>query len=213
MSNILLSPAEARVLAALVEKSITTPQYYPMSVNALMMASNQKTCRAPVMSLTEGEVGATLNQLEQRKFVQRDDFGSRVHKWRHHFHNQLLLKPPATAVLATLVLRGPQTVSELRANASGLGGPADLDGMTATLNDLSDRAQPFVVLLPRTAGQKEARYSHTLSGPPAQPADAPAGAEAVAPAAEKTTVAALEVRVRALEARVEELTARLGAAG
>uniref|UniRef100_UPI0025E33CC4 DUF480 domain-containing protein n=1 Tax=uncultured Nevskia sp. TaxID=228950 RepID=UPI0025E33CC4 len=99
MSQILLSPNEARVLAALVEKSITTPQYYPMTVNALMMASNQKNSRSPVMNLTEGDTGAALNTLEADKLVTRDDTAGRVPKWRHRFHHQLLLKAPTMAVL------------------------------------------------------------------------------------------------------------------
>lgn len=166
MADIHFTAVEARVLAALVEKSVTTPQYYPMSVNAIMLAANQKTCRSPVTSLTEGEVGATLNHLEERNLVKRDPLSGRVTKWRHAFQHQLLLKPHTMAVLATLMLRGPQTLSELRTNASGMGGPGDAEALAAALHDLSDRAQPFVVLLPRGPGQKEARYAHTLSGVP-----------------------------------------------
>lgn len=213
MTTLHLSPAEARVLAALVEKSIATPQYYPMTVNAIMLAANQKSSRNPVMALSEGDTGAALNQLAEQKLVARDDFGGRVPKWRHHFHSQLLLKPPMMAVLATLMLRGPQTASELRANASGLGGPADTESFNAALQDLSDRAQPFVVLLPRAPGQKEARYSHTLCGEPelAQPvpdqvlSDGPARS-----APEPSVVAALEARIAILEKRLAALEQQLG---
>ncbi|MGH8541508.1 MAG: YceH family protein, partial [Stenotrophobium sp.] len=183
--------------------SITTPQNYPMTVNAIMLAANQKTSRSPVMNLGEGDTGAALNALEQHRLVARDDFGGRVPKWRHHFHNQLLLKPPMMAVLATLILRGPQTLSELRANASGLGGPADIEGVTFALNDLSDRAQPLATLLPRAHGQKEARYAHLFCGQPdiseivnATPARA---------SGDRNSSAALEARIEALEARVAEL--------
>lgn len=201
MSALLLTPTEARVIAAMVEKSITTPQYYPMTVNAIMLAANQKSSRHPVMSLSEGETGAALNRLEEHKLIARDDFGGRAQKWRHHFHNQLLLKPPMMALLATLMLRGPQTLAELRANAQGLGGPTDAEGINAALQDLSDRAQPFVTLLPRSSGQAAARYAHTLCGEAATPF-AP---EAVVPAAATGTMAALMERIAVLEARVAAL--------
>lgn len=189
------------MLAAMVEKSITTPKYYPMTVNAILLAANQKSSRQPVMNLSEGETGAALNRLEEHKLVARDDFGGRAQKWRHHFHNQLLLKPPMMAVLATLMLRGPQTLAELRANAVGLGGPADAEGVNAALQDLSDRAQPLVTLLPRVSGQSTARYAHTLCGEVAMPF-AP---ETAAPAAATNAMAALMERIAALEARVAAL--------
>lgn len=206
MSALVLSPEQVRVLGALIEKSTTTPQYYPMTVNAIMLAANQKSCRHPVMSLTEGAVGAALNQLEGQRLCARDDSSSRATKWRHQFHHQLLIKPPAMAVLATLMLRGPQTVSELRANASTMGGPADAESVAAILQDLSDRAQPLVVLLPRGAGQKEARYAHLLSGEPVIPEE-PEGSPPVR--ASGSAVAELQARIDALEARVAELERRL----
>ena len=201
MTPLQLSPVETRVLGALVEKSITTPQYYPMTVNAIMLAANQKSSRNPVMGLSEGDVGAALNRLEELRLTARDDFGARVPKWRHHFSTQLLLKSPVTAVLATLMLRGPQTLSELRSNAAPLGGPADAEALNAALQDLADRAQPLVQLLTRAPGQKEARHAHTLHPAPAQPA-----ADDAAPAAARST---LDERLQALEARVAELERRL----
>ena len=206
MTPLLLTPIEARVIAALAEKSIATPQYYPMTVNALMLAANQKTCRDPVMQLREGDVGAALLDLAEKGLAARDDAGSRVPKWRQSFQHHLLLQPPLLAVLLTLMLRGPQTLSSLRSNAAMLGGPPDADGIEKALADLADRAQPLVVLLPRASGQKEARYAHTLCGPPeaaAEPAPAPAVA---APA--RTALAELEARLQALEARVAALEGR-----
>jgi len=204
-----LSPNEARVIAAMVEKSIATPQYYPMTVNAIMLACNQKSSRSPVMNLSEGDVGAALNSLEQNKLVARDDFGGRVAKWRHHFHNQLLLKPPVMAVLATLILRGPQTLSELRANAVGLGGPSDAEGVNQALQDLADRAQPMATLLPRAVGQSSLRYAHTLSGEVAMPFSpeqtSPVAAVATTASGEKISLADLYERIRVLEAKVAEL--------
>lgn len=206
-----LSLIEARVLAAMVEKSIATPQYYPMTVNAIMLAANQKSSRSPVMNLSEGDVGAALNSLEENRLVARDDFGGRVPKWRHHFHNQLLLKPPVVAVLATLMLRGPQTLSELRANATVLGGPADAEGLNQILQDLADRAEPMVTQLPRMAGQSSPRYAHTLSGEVATPfTPEPASVAMVATSAssERVTLSDLAERIHLLEARVAELEQR-----
>ena len=206
MADLQLSAIEARVVAALAEKAIATPQYYPMSVNALMLAANQKNSRDPVMKLTEGEVGAALNRLQELDLVRRDDSLGRVTKWRHQFQHHLLLQPAPFAVIVTLMLRGPQTVAELRANAAGLGGPADVEATQAALKELADRAQPLVVLLPRAPGHKEARYAHTLSGPPSlpEPVGAPSGATVAAEAA-PTDISALEDRIRQLEERVAAL--------
>lgn len=202
-SALLLSLDEARVLAALVEKSITTPQYYPMTVNAIMLAANQKNSRHPVMSLTEGEVGAALNALEAGRLVKRDESSSRALKWRQQFQHQLLLKPDGVAVLATLMLRGPQTLAELRSHASGLGGPSDPDRVQAVLDDLADRAQPLVKMLARGAGQSTVRYAHLLCGEAAIPAIA--AADAGPASSGGSTLAALIERIEALEARVAEL--------
>ena len=201
-----LTPVEARVIASLAEKSVATPQYYPMTVNAIMLAANQKSSRDPVMQLHEGEVGAALLDLADKGLAQRDDAGSRVPKWRQSFQHHLLLQPHTFAVLVTLMLRGPQTQAELRSNAAGLGGPTSAEGVAAALQDLADRAVPLVVLLPRAAGQKEARHAHTLSGPPELPAapEQAAKTERASPA----SLAALEERLRELEARVAALEAK-----
>ncbi len=208
MSELLLTPAEARVLAALVEKSILTPQYYPMTVNALMLAANQKTVRSPVMSLSEGDTGAALNRLERDRLAVRDSMSGRVIKWRHQMQHQMLLKPGEMAVLVTLMLRGAQTGSELRANAQALGGPADAEGLQTVLASLHDRAQPLVTELPRGAGQKESRQAHLLCGTPTP------GMELLAPDVRSHAAAGevppqFEERLRALEARVAELEQRL----
>ena len=214
MSDLLLTPAEARVLAVLVEKSILTPQYYPMTANAAMLASNQKTVRNPVMNLSEGDTGAALNRLESLRLVTRDSMSGRVQKWRQQMQHQLLLKPAELAVLVTLVLRGPQTLSELRGNAHPLGGPAEAEAMQAVLASLQDRAQPLVTELARAPGQKEARQAHLLCGAPVVPPQ-PAYAASAAPAAEAGghEHEDLAARVAALEARVAELERVLAALG
>ncbi len=216
MSELLLTPAEARVLAALVEKSILTPQYYPMTVNALMLAANQKTVRNPVMSLSEGDTGAALNRLERDRLAVRDSMSGRVIKWRQQMQHQMLLKPAEMAVLVALMLRGPQTGPELRANAQALGGPADIEGLQAVLASLHDRAQSLVTELPRGAGQKETRLAHMLCGTPT-PGLAPVAPDVrthAAAAADEGMPAQFEQRLRALEDRVgelERLLARTGA--
>ena len=209
----LLAVAEARVVAALVEKSIATPAYYPMTVNGLMLACNQKTSRSPITTLTEGEVGAALNHLEELKLVTRDSFSGRVQKWRHQFLHQMLLKPQTQAVLVTLMLRGPQTLAELRANAEGIGGPRESDALNAAMHDLSDRAQPLVMQLARAPGQSASRWVHTLCGEPAEDQRHVGPAELDSSAAsggERVTVAALVARIEALEARLASLEAALG---
>lgn len=202
-----LSATEARVIASLVEKSVTTPQYYPLSVNALVSACNQKSARDPLMSLSDGEVGATLIRLEELRLAKREDQLSRVPKWRHRFHHELLIKEPAMAVLVTLMLRGPQTLSELRANAAVLGGPADAAAVQAVLADLSDRAQPLVTALARQVGQSAQRYVQLIC-PETSAGLATAAIEAEpAPLPGQPSMAD---RVAALEARVAELEAKLG---
>ncbi len=210
MSELQLSPAEARVVAVMVEKSITTPQYYPMTVNAIMMAANQKSSRHPVMNLTEGDVSAALNRLEELKLVTRDSFSGRVQKWRQQFMHQLMLKPQTMALLTTLVLRSSQTAAELRANALPLNGPGDGEAFSAALADLADRATPLVVQLPRAHGQAATRYGHTLSGAQESVAfEVPAAATA-APGGERIDVTELLARVQTLERRVSELESQLG---
>lgn len=213
MSEYRLSPAEARVLAAMVEKAATTPQYYPMTVNAIMLAANQKSARHPVMSLSEGDTGAALTALERLSLVRRDDLAGRVPKWRQQFAHQLLLKPQAAAVLASLMLRGAQTVAELRSNAEPLGGPKDAEAVTATLADLADRAQPLVVALPRAPGQAATRHAHTLCGTPDASAGPAPTERTGAPArreAEAAALSELEARVAALEQRLAALEQRGG---
>lgn len=209
MSEILLSLAEARVVASLVEKSITTPQYYPMTANALMLAANQKTSRQPVMNLGEGEIGNALNRLEELKLVGRDSFSSRAQKWRQQFMHQMMLKPQTQAVLVTLMLRGPQTLAELRSNAAPLGGPGDDAALRAALDDLADRAQPLVTALARAPGQSAQRWAQLLCGADALTAAEPEAASADAPHG-ASRIEQLEARIAMLETRLAALENQLG---
>ena len=203
MSTLLLTVAEARVVASLAEKSLTTPDYYPMTVNGLMAACNQKSSRNPALSLTEGEVGNALITLEEKGLVARDDSSARATKWRSRFMHQLLLKPATQAVLITLMLRSSQTSAELRANAAPLNGPADVDGVQTALDDLADRAQPLVVTLPRVVGQSAVRHAHLLNGEPVLPVVNDSAPAARAPSNVEARLAALEARVAELEQLVK----------
>ncbi|MDO9451553.1 MAG: DUF480 domain-containing protein [Stagnimonas sp.] len=205
MSALLLTVSEARVIASLTEKSLTTPDYYPMTVNGLMAACNQKSSRNPAMALTEGEVGNALLTLEEKGFVGRDDSSARATKWRSRFMHQLLLKPATQAVLVTLMLRSAQTTAELRANAAPMNGPADADGVQAALDDLADRAQPLVLTLPRSTGQSAVRHAHLLCGEPVIPAFEESTAAPRITSNAEARFAALEARVAALEQKLAEL--------
>lgn len=202
--NLLLTAAEARVVAALTEKSLTTPDYYPMTVNGLVAACNQKTSRNPVLSLTEGEVGHALITLEEKGLVGRDDSSARATKWRSRFLHQMLLKPATQAVLVTLMLRGAQTTAELRSNAATLNGPAEADAVQAALDDLADRAQPLVTTLPRQTGQAATRHAHLLCGEPVIVASDEAPTVR-APSNSEARLLALETRVAELERKLAEL--------
>jgi uncharacterized protein YceH (UPF0502 family) len=204
-----LSEEEARVIAVLVEKSQTTPQYYPMTVNAITQGCNQKSARHPVMHLTQGETGRALNALLERNWVDRDEGGGRVPRWRQQMRSQLLLKKPTQAVLTALVLRGPQTQSELQRHAQPLGGPADAGSMAQALEDLVDRAQPLVLQLERAPGQKEPRWVHLLCGSEHAAEQAQAASRVVRMPANdegdlRARVAALEERIGALEAQLNQ---------
>tara|TARA_R110000787_G_scaffold170629_12_gene283312 strand:+ start:142 stop:795 length:654 start_codon:yes stop_codon:yes gene_type:complete len=209
--SLTLSSTQARVVASLVEKSITTPQYYPLTTNALLAACNQKSARNPHLNLTEGEVGGALNQLEELRLVKRDNQGSRAQRWRHQFQHELLLKPPVMAVLAALILRGPQTLAELRAHAAPMDGPDDIPGVLAALEDLADRATPLAGQMPRQMGQSALRYTQLICPETAESTaeDADYSAASHSNQTSSSASSGLTARIEALEARVAELESRL----
>jgi len=184
-----LTEIEARVLGALIEKEITTPEYYPLSLNALVNACNQKSNRAPEMHLDDDAVLPALRTLEQKGLAGKgDNMEGRVKKYEHRLADAFNFTRPETAVLCELLLRGPQTPGELRSRAERMHHFDDLDSVHSTLRHLIERDQPLVKLLPRQPGTKEARYMHLLSGDvtttPAEPASARAHtAPSVAPSA------------------------------
>ncbi len=195
-----LTDPQVRVLGCLIEKKETTPDQYPLTLNALRNACNQKTARSPVTAYTEGEVGHTLRELESLGLV-REAWGARVAKYEHLAGQALKLHGKGLALLCPLMLRGPQTLGELRTNAHRLYAFDDLDDVQYALGRLAEHDPPLVTAMPRQPGQKEIRYAHLLGGePPAAPA-APVARE---PAA-KESGNALEERVEALERELEEL--------
>jgi uncharacterized protein len=160
-----LTDIEARVLGALIEKEITTPEYYPLSLNALVNACNQKSNRAPEMHLDDDAVLQALRTLEQKGFAGKgDNMDGRVKKYEHRLADAFNFTRPETAVLCELLLRGPQTPGELRSRAERMHHFDDLESVNSTLRHLIERDPPLAKLLPRQPGTKEARYMHLLSG-------------------------------------------------
>lgn len=204
--SIELTAMQARVLGALMEKKETTPDQYPLTLNALRNACNQKTARNPVVAYTEGQVGHTVRELEGLGLV-REAWGARVAKYEHEAGKVLGLQSKGLALLCALMLRGPQTLGELRMNTQRLYEFGDLDDVHYMLQRLAEHEPPLVVCLPRLPGQKEARYAHLLSGEP-DPADFATAAPVPAAAAVDDE---LVERVAALEAEIARLREELEA--
>jgi uncharacterized protein YceH (UPF0502 family) len=215
-ANADLTPAEQRVLGALLEKQRTTPDQYPLSLNALRLACNQSTNREPVVDYDEDTIRGALHGLGRRRFTRlASGHTSRASKYRHLLDDALGVDRADQALLAILLLRGPQTPGELKQRTERLEPFADLDAVEAQLEALIDRG--LVARLERRPGQKEVRYAHLLGeDAPAEPApDAPAEplrvAAAPAPGALTARVSALEDEVRALREELQALRAELGA--
>jgi uncharacterized protein YceH (UPF0502 family) len=197
---------EARVLGALIEKEITTPEYYPLSLNALTNACNQKSNRDPVMHLEESEIRKALNQLEFQSLVRSvSSTDSRVTKFEHRLQDAFNFYRPEIAVICELLLRGPQTPGELRARASRMHPFEDLESVHSALSRLEKREPPLVVMLPRQPGTKESRYAHLLGdaipAAPAAPVHVPAAREGDAGLANPSSTE----RIEALTAEIAEL--------
>jgi uncharacterized protein YceH (UPF0502 family) len=212
-----LSPHEARVIGSLIEKQITTPEQYPLSLNALVLACNQKSNRDPVLELTVQEVQALIDALSRKHLViEKSGFGSRVPKFQQRFCNTefsaLQFTAQERAILCELLLRGPQTPGELRSRASRMAPFSDVTEVETALDKLAqDPAGPRVVQLPREPGRRDSRYAHLFSG---EVHAAPGGPGTSAHAAESSleeTPGALIERVSALEQQVRDLRAELAA--
>ena len=210
-----LTITEARVLGALIEKEITTPEYYPLSLNALTAACNQKSSREPVMTLAEDDVRSALRSLEDAELLSIDH-GSRVQRYEHRARTVFQLRRDETAILCLLLLRGPQTPGELRSRADRLHTFDDVAAVASALTRMASageqRPQPIVVLLPRQPGTKEQRYAHALGDPellqalPGMPSAAPTGPGLQGRIEQlEADVAALQTALDKLEQRVDSI--------
>jgi hypothetical protein len=212
-----LSEREVRVLGVLMEKQVTTPAYYPMSVNALMNGCNQKNSRDPVVNYTESDVMSTIEGMRDRRLTTIvHEHGSRVPKYAQNLGRELRLEPDEHAVLCVLMLRGPQTVGELRGRCDPLHAFASLQAVEDTLNRLASRpVKPLVVRLERLPGAREARWAHTMSGTKGLEvmkaqlvSSIQAGSNNVVVDANR--LEAVEAEVRELRAELQEIKRQLG---
>jgi len=209
-----LTPIEARVLGVLVEKQATVPDTYPLSLNALVAGCNQKTARDPVMAVSEAEVLLALDALRADSLV-IESSGSRVTRYEHNVPRAWALPGASVALLAVLMLRGPQTAAELRANSERLHRFADISSVEGFLDELQAKSPPLVRKLARAPGAREARWAHLMCG---EPADIPESAPITRPDDALVTAAGELAAIKAEQARLlaqmEELratVARLGA--
>jgi len=224
-----LNALEARIIGCLIEKQITTPDQYPLSLNALVSACNQKSNREPIMGLDELTVQRTVDELTRKHLVlDRSGFGSRVVKYRHCFCNTefgtLRFDPQELAIVCELLLRGPQTPGELRSRSSRMAAFADVSEVETILERLSKReGGPYVTRLAREPARRESRYAHVFGGEIAEPTDTnPVHAQSSGPSrtsvpetsstasAQEQRLTRLEQEVQALRAELSALSARLG---
>ena len=205
----LLNDVEARVVGSLAEKQVTTPDYYPLTLNALVHACNQISNREPVVNYDERTVADAVESLRAKNLVYIF-YGaeSRVPKYKHMMREMFALSPQELAAMCVLMLRGPQTVGEIRSRTGRLYEFADLSEVEATLEGLARRDEPLVAKLPRQTGRKEARYAHLLSG---LPEVEDAGDEQAIHATTRATTPRVNEgeRVALLEAEVERLRSEL----
>jgi hypothetical protein len=207
-SSLQLTPIEVRVLGSLIEKDITTPDYYPLSLNALVNACNQRNNREPVMTLDEGSVRDALSSLQEKRMAgPASGADSRVTKYEHRLQEVFNFDRREIALVCVLLLRGPQTPGELRGRAERMYRFETLDDVQSGLQKLMDRQPPLVRVLPRQPGTKESRYTHLFSGDyipdtttaqVSSPSDVPRGTD-------EQRMAELEASVASLRSEVDEL--------
>lgn len=197
-----LTATEIRVLGCLIEKEMTTPDYYPLTLNALTSACNQKSNRDPVLSYDETDVVKALDTLRFKGLVlQASGEGSRVPKYRHTLVEKMYFEPEHLAILSELFVRGPQTVGELRTRCERMRPFAELDAVESVLTELMERETPLVTKLPRQPGRKEQRYAQLFSGEPASPESG----DTPPPEAARLRVADEEERIQKLELEIAAL--------
>lgn len=202
-----LTPTEARILGSLIEKAATTPDVYPITLNNVVLACNQKTAREPTMNLNIGDVGHALRQMEVRGLV-KSEYGARSERYLHRMDKVLDLTPAQTCVLSLLMLRGPQTLNELLTRSERQHRFADIDDVRHTLERLAEREAPMVRRLPRGGGQREDRYAQLLCGEPVMPERSAENSSSRAH--DSDALDALLARIDALEARMAVLEGNAG---
>ncbi|MGO4549696.1 YceH family protein [Lysobacter sp. 2RAF19] len=207
-----LNALEARILGCLIEKQATTPEQYPLTENAIQLACNQKTNREPIMEVSPGDVAHAVRRMEERRLV-RNTQSARALRFEHKAAQVYSLTPQQLAIIAILLLRGPQTPSEIRTRTNRMATFADQDDLQHALDRLQQKDAPMIVRVPRSGGQREDRYMHLLCGPvdvealrPAASAESASGGASLG-----ERVAELEARVEALERVIERLDRSAGA--
>lgn len=203
----ILNAVEMRVLGALIEKDLATPEYYPLTLNSLTAACNQKSNRDPVMALDESDVVRALDSLKLKRYARQSAEGIRAAKYCHSLSENMMLEPADLAILAELLLRGPQTLGELRTRGERMCPLPDLELVEKVLEGLMNPDRPMVCKLPRQVGRKEARFAQLFGGVPEVTEDVampmePARRQVMA---ENERVAKLEEEVAALRSEVIEL--------
>jgi uncharacterized protein YceH (UPF0502 family) len=203
-ATVLLDSIEARVLGCLVEKAATTPEVYPLTLNAVVSACNQKSNREPVLELEPGAVGHALRQLEGKRLV-AGSMSARASRYEHRMDQALNITPRQRALLSLMLLRGPQTAPELLARSDRLAEFPSLDDVRSTLDRLAQREPALAIRIPRSGGQREDRYMHLLCGE----VDVNALAKAAPSESVGNSAQALETRIEQLESLVDALQTRL----
>lgn len=209
MENLLpLTDIEIRLLGCLIEKQHTTPNQYPLTLNSLQLAANQKTSRNPIMHLEAGEIGAALNDLQEKELVTKAPFTARADKYEQKFDRKLGLTEARTAILCVLMLRGDQTAAEIKAHAQRLYAFADVAAVKAQLEGLLlHEDKPLIIELPKKPGAKEVRYMHLLAGDIDMDEYI---STPVTTTVKNQPLEALQARVEALENRLAKLEAQWG---
>ncbi len=199
----LLSVTEARVLACLMEKELTVPDNYPLTLNSLTLACNQKSNREPIMHLAEGEVGHTAKELSQRELI-KIEYGERAHRFEHSARKALSLNKAEQALLSVMMLRAPQTLNELKTRTKRMFEFSDNDEIEQAIATMNERDDAMILHIPKGPGQREDRYTHLLCG---QPEIKTKAAPTFSAPVDEDKLSSLEAKIDALEARIMKLEA------
>lgn len=200
-----LSTTEARVLACLMEKELTVPDNYPLTLNSLTMACNQKSNREPVLHLAEGEVGHTAKELADRDLI-KIEYGDRAHRFEHNVRKALSLNKAGQALLSVMMLRAPQTLNELKVRTKRMFQFAGHDDIVQVINHMNEREEALIQHIPKSPGQREDRYTHLLCGE-VEVSETHQKTTFIPPL-DESRLGALEAEVKALEARIIALESR-----